>query len=338
MQYKKSLIYIYHIYVLLKCILTKGIFIRKSTIFACAILLSSLSASSQDTPLSQFYSNLVVLNPAFTGTTQSNRINTFYRNQWIATDAGFHSFGVAYDKSFSKYNSGLGIVFTNEINGLYVTPTIDVAYSYIIQFAPRFFISMGIQGGATQKYLSVNNLIFDSDEIINNGFSKVIPDFSSGFIVFYNNSYSGFSIDHIAQPYQGVSKSINERLNRKYTAFFGYMYYHQARLLSQQRVFSPNVLIQVQGYQHNINWGFSFQYDKLIGGVWARHNLQLNIDAIIFSAGIKTQTYKFTYSYDMNVGKRTVIPLGAHELSFTTMFDLASKKRYKSIKCPTFLQ
>ena len=89
-------------------------------------------------------------------------------------------------------------------------------------------------------------------------------------------------------------------------------------------------MIQIQGFQQNINWGFSFQYDKLIGGVWIRHNLMANFDAMILSAGYKTQEYKFAYSYDINLGKKTLIPLGAHEISFTMLFGKSKKKKYKS--------
>lgn len=306
------------------------------------IIITALSlntAIAQDAPMSQFYSNLVVLNPAFTGTAQSDRVNLFYRNQWLRTNAGFHSFGASYDKSFSDYNSGVGIVLTNEINGAYISPTFDVIYSYMIEATPQLFISMGLQAGIAQKYLRVSDLIFENEgETIQAGFNKIIPDFSAGIIAFYKNTYSGFSVDHISQPYQGLSKSANEQLNRKYTFFAGYLFYYNTRLLKQQRILSPNVLVQIQGYQQNINWGFSFQYDNLIGGLWVRHNLHLDFDAIIFSAGYKTQNYKFAYSYDMNIGKMTNIPLGAHEISFTTLFETHKKKTYKAIKCPTFLR
>lgn len=316
----------------------KTICLFKNSLFLL-LLIISISSFSQDAPVSQFYSNLVVLNPGFTGTTESDRVNLFYRNQWLRTDAGFNSFGFSYDKSFSKYNSGLGIVFTNEINGLYIAPTIDLVYSYMVEISPQFFVSMGLQGGIAQKYLLSSNLIFDDNsESITGGFSKIIPDFSSGIVTFYKNIYSGFSVDHIAQPFQGVSKSSNAKINRKYTGFAGYLYYFQTRLLSQERVLSPNLLVQIQGQQHNINWGVSFQYDNIIGGLWIRHNLHPDFDAVIFSAGIKTKSYRFTYSYDMNIGKTTTIPLGAHEISFTTIFETVKKKKYKMIKSPTFLQ
>jgi hypothetical protein len=96
--------------------------------------------------------------------------------------------------------------------------------------------------------------------------------------------------------------------------------------------------VQIQGYQQNINWGISFQYDSFIGGLWLRHNLHPNFDALIFSLGFKTKSYKFAYSYDMNLGKKSLTPLGAHEISISTLFETQKKKKYKTIKCPTFLK
>jgi type IX secretion system PorP/SprF family membrane protein len=312
---------------------------------AVLVIFFSTVLVAQDAPMSQYYSNLVVLNPAFVGNSELDRLNLFYRNQWMRSDAGFQSFGVAYDKSISEYNSGIGVVLCNEMNGAFIEPSIDLIYSYWVEAAPNLYISMALQVGIVQKYLNTSDLIFEdaladgsTDEDLKSGYSKTFPDFSTGLVTFYKNIYSGISIDHIAQPYQGTSKTSNERLNRKYTGFMGYMYYYDTRLKEQQRILSPNILVQIQGYQQNINWGISFQYDSFIGGLWLRHNLHPNFDALIFSLGFKTKSYKFAYSYDMNLGKKSLIPLGAHEISISTLFETQKKKKYKTIKCPTFLK
>jgi len=316
----------------------KFIFFHK-LIFILVILFLRLISFGQDFPMSQFYSNLVILNPAFAGTTGEDRVNMFYRNQWLTTSAGYHAFGVAYDRSFTDINSGAAVILTNEINGAYITPTIDLAYSYMIMAAPHLYLSMSVQAGVTQKFLSVSGLQFQHPgENITNGFSKIIPDFTFGVVGFYrDNLYFGTSIDHITVPYQGITRSANEMIQRKFTAFFGFLYYYRTHLISEQRVLSPNIIVQIQGLQYNINWGASFQYNSLVGGIWIRHNFKPDFDAVILSAGIKTKDYKFAYSYDVNIGKRTTIPLGAHEISFTMRFKSYKKKKYKTFKCPKFL-
>jgi type IX secretion system PorP/SprF family membrane protein len=301
------------------------------------MIIFPFSVFSQDVPYSQYYSNLVVLNPAFVGTVPSDRINMFYRNQWLRTGAGFHSVGVAYDKNISEYNSGVGLIVKNEISGMQILTVIDLAYSYRIKISSDLSISMGVEGGIIQKYMNTSDLIFENSEFVGSGFSKIVPDFSFGAVSFYKNIYSGISVSHIAEPYQGRGNSVNEKLNRRYVLFLGYTYYIPTGLLSEERVLSPNILFQTQGLQYNINWGFSFQYNRVLGGLWIRHNLKPDFDAMIFSLGFKTKNYKFAYSYDMNIGKKTMVMLGAHEVSFTTIFETKKKKKYKMIKCPNFL-
>ncbi len=158
-----------------------------------------------------------------------------------------------------------------------------------------------------------------------------------GISAFYNNYYGGISADHLLVPYQGVKRLEDQRINRKYTFFVGYLYDLDGRLIKAKRILSPNILVQIQGAQQNINWGSSFQYNWLIGGLWIRHNLYMNFDSAILMAGFKTQDMRFAYSYDMNLGKKTFNPLGSHEVSFTMLFEYHKKKSYKVVKCPSFL-
>jgi type IX secretion system PorP/SprF family membrane protein len=82
-----------------------------------------LSLKAQDVPYSQYYSNLVYLNPAFAGTRTESRVNMFYRNQWPRSNAGFQSFGIAYDMPIQNSNSGFGVMLTNDMAGGFVEPS-----------------------------------------------------------------------------------------------------------------------------------------------------------------------------------------------------------------------
>jgi type IX secretion system PorP/SprF family membrane protein len=295
-----------------------------------------LSLKAQDVPYSQYYSNLVYLNPAFAGTRAENRVNLFYRNQWPKSNAGFQSFGIAYDMPIQNSNSGIGVMVTNDIAGGFVEPSFDIIYSHHVKFIKKMDLSLALQAGIVQKYIMP--LDFGTTEPgYSAGFSKIYPDFALGVSTFYKSVYTGLSVDHLVRPYQGINKSDEERLNRKYTFFIGYIFHLNERLISEERIVSPNLLIQIQGLQQNICLGSSFQYDNLLGGLWMRNNFSFNPDALIFMLGYKTKSMRFTYSNDMNLGKKTTMPLGAHEVSFTLLFKTKSKKKFNAIKCPTFL-
>jgi hypothetical protein len=79
-------------------------------------------------------------------------------------------------------------------------------------------------------------------------------------------------------------------------------------------------------------------FNKLpfIGGIWYRQNID-NHDAVILLVGLEQEKFKFGYSYDLTVSRLTIVSGGAHEVSFTLMFDCRPKKRrLRAISCPSF--
>jgi len=293
---------------------------------------------SQDLPVSQFHSNLGLLNPAFAGTTGGARANFFFRDQWPQSDAGSKQFGIVYDRSFSQYHSGLGIIFLNELSGLYLKPSVHLIYSYQIELGNEFFISMALEGGMVQKYFSTSDLnLKDKSEVIPSGLSRIYPDFGTGVVGFYRQLFGGVAVNHLSEPYQGDVKTADTRINRKYTFHLGYLYEMEGRLLNQERIISPNILVQLQGTQQNITWNLNGQYDGFLAGIGIRHNFKAQIDALIFFGGIKTKQMRITYSYDMNIGKIVTYSTGAHEISITVLWDTKTKKKHNVIKCPSFL-
>lgn len=305
------------------------------------VVLSTMAkvCRSQDAPMSQYYYNLCFLNPAFCGTTGKARMNTYYRNQWPATRAGFRTFGVSYDMTLPNSNSGFGVLVSSEQYAALLIPSVDLVYSNMVKINRDFTVSMAIQAGMVQKYYDVASLNFESDgESLSKGLNRLYPDFAFGVNAFYNNIYGGIAVDHIAQPNQGGHKLVGDKLPRKFVVHIGYIKEKETEYIKQRRVISPNFLFQLQGAQKSMNWGVNCQLNYLIGGVWLRHNLNPDFDALIFSMGFKTQSLRFAYSYDMNIGKKTTMPLGAHEVSLTKTFEINVKKKYKALKCPSFLE
>ena len=178
-----------------------------------------------------------------------------------------------------------------------------------------------MQAGVVQRYRNGGEYNFEEYEYIPLGSLNTYPDFAIGTVFFYRYLYGGVSVDHIFNP----KHSEVFCLNRKYTAHIGFLKEFDARLIKQQRILSPNLVIQISGVQSLVNWGANFQYNKILGGVWLRHNLNPDFDAVIFSLGFKTNNYKITYSYDMSIGKREFLPMASHELSYTVVWNKKNK-------------
>lgn len=301
--------------------------------------LFNLTVLGQDMPVSQYYNNLLITNPAYAGTAQKVRFSGLYRQQWLKVPGAFENYSISFDRPLPKINSGLGIIARNNVSGAVSEPAIEIVYSYQVKANKYLSLSMALQGGIVQKYFRQSEIDFEDDsEIIPSGLNKVYPDFGAGIVAFYKtNLYGGVSIHHLNRPQTGTSGEAS-KLNMKYTGQFGYVIKMDKRLIKQTRILVPNILVQMHGNQQNITWGAVYQYDYLLGGLMMRHNIFTNIDVLIFSAGFKTQTLRFAYSYDMNVGKKATMPLGSHEVALTILFEMKTKKKYKAIGCPSFLE
>ena len=68
----------------------------------------------QDPGFSQFYSNPLYLNPAFTGTTELPRTTLNYRNQWPQKGATYTTYSLSFDRLSKKLNTGFGFLVLHD--------------------------------------------------------------------------------------------------------------------------------------------------------------------------------------------------------------------------------
>lgn len=317
----------------------------KNIYFIFLLLTLSLFAKSQDATLSQPYHNLFFTNPAFAGTSNGYRINSFYRQQWVLLNSPFSQYGITYDQNISKYNSGVGISISNLVSGAIKEPSVNLAYSYRFKIKRNFIISLGIQGGFTQKYINLSNLLFP-DQIENNtptseniaeGFNKMYADFGFGTVFFYKNFYGGLAAQHLNMPYTSSKNNAKSQLSIKISGQMAYAIKLKKRVRRQTHLLTPTLIFQLQDLQYYWTYGASMQYNYLIMGLFLRNDLS-NLDALILSLGFEKKQIRFVYSYDMNIGKKATHMLGSHEVSITYLFNVKQKKKWKAVSCPTFLK
>ena len=73
-------------------------------------LLFSGKCFAQDPMFTQFYSNPIYLNPAFSGSNKCPRIVSNYRNQWPGFSGDFITTSVSYDQYIDAIKGGLGVM------------------------------------------------------------------------------------------------------------------------------------------------------------------------------------------------------------------------------------
>ncbi len=313
--------------------------IKEIALFIILICFLTLSDQAQDAPSSQWYSNLVQLNPSHAGSASRPRVNLFYRNQWPSNFAGFTSYGFSFDTEIKKYHVGLGTIVTNNNTAAFQKPTFHLIYAYHIKTNYGVHINFGLKTGIIQEFLNASNITLEKNsEIISSGPSKLRFDFGGGISIYSKNIFGGLAIDHINKPAQGNILTGEIRLNRKVTLDLGYIIDLQTRLIQQDYWVMPSVIFQQQGAQQNLQLGVLSQVNHLLSGVWVRKNLYLDAPAIIFLVGYRTFNTRFAYSCDINSNLKMLRGNAAHEVSITRLFAVRNKKVQKTIGCPSFLQ
>jgi type IX secretion system PorP/SprF family membrane protein len=302
------------------------------------LLVFSFQSRSQDAPISQWYSNQVMSNPAMAGSTGDTRLNLFYRNQWPGNDARFQFYGVAFDQAISKYSLGWGVIATNEKTAFFNKPSIHILYSYKIKTNKGSTINFGFKTGIYQEFLSAGELQFEDEETISSSSSGIKFDFGAGVSIIGKNTFGGITVDHLNRSYQGISGNTGRRTNVKYSANLAYLFYLPNRLIKQQYIIMPNLTIQMQGQQQNVQFGVLSQINYLISGIWIRQNIHFDAPAIIFLAGIKTLDTRIAYSFDIYSSKKKFYGSGTHEISITKIIKVKEKIKREKLSCPTFLQ
>lgn len=290
----------------------------------------------QDPEFSQFYANPLYMNPAFTGTSEYQRVVTNYRNQWPNHGNTFTTYNVTYDTYIKSMKGGLGfqLLYDRELNGVINSVNSSLFYSYHVRAGDEFFFSGAVQAGFIYKEFNTSSLIFPGMIDQGNGDiigqyplpvedgNKLIPDLSFGIAGQDKNTYFGLSVHHLTQPNLSILEGDQlGKLPMKITFHIGSMIhkFHQM-LLSREFTLSPNLIYQQQGDFKQLDLGVYMIEKSITFGAWYRNNLSIRPDAAIAMIGYTEPKFRFGYSYDYSLSNLGAYSHGSHELSVTFFF------------------
>ena len=314
-------------------------------IIVLLLILWSTAAVGQDISFSQFYTNPLNLNPAFSGSVGVPRIAMQYRNQWSGFNNAFTTYSAAYDMPVKKLQGGIGLNFLNDAQGdnLINSMQINLSYAVYIQISENYKLHGGLQVGFNQNSLNTNELIF-SDNLDPNygdhGTSQELTnltdpnynfiDFSTGFLIYSKRIFYGVAVHHLTEPQQSFYNGQEDvtKLPQKYTGHFGarlpvYLYGHNRKKFD----ISPQLIVQSQGSFRQINYGLFATKYGLTAGTWFRQNFGLRYDAVIFLFGFMKERWHFMYSYDFTVSGLRGGSGGTSEISLSFFLKKIDRKQ-----------
>ena len=321
------------------------------------------TTSAQDYQFSQFYANILYLNPAFAGSAHKNRIILHQRLQWPALDARYTTSVASYDRYFARANSGIGVIATRDVQGGSNISSTDISiqYAYELSISSKYTFRAGLQAGYVSRNINYSVLTFP-DQYTVDGYTnsntqepfgaqkKNYLDLSSGGIFYSEKFWVSLAYAHMNTPNQSFYGD-NSPLPVKFSFTGGYRFSLNRKMnaneLSDRKksFLIPTFHYKTQGKSDQLDLGVYALLGDIMLGTWYRgipiknYSNIVNNESMVVLIGYKYKNLSLGYSYDFTVSKLTTAKTGgAHEFNLTYLFGdpKTKKKPLRRIPCPDF--
>lgn len=338
---------------------------KRILILICLIIVLIYNKSqAQDPQFSQYYAAPLFLNPALAGINQIGRVGINYRNQWPAIRANFETISFYVDNNFDEKNSSIGIIITNDKEGLagLQSTEIGLQYAYQALLNYKWVFRPAIQVSYTNRNIDFTRLTFgdqfDSNglinpvslENINSDLKTTYFDIGLGGIFYSNNIWLGVAIHHIREPNQSFLNG-DSPLPRKISIHGGYKFPLKSGLnigknsRGAERSISPTFNYRSQGGFDQLDLGLYLTLNPIILGLWYRGipvkdtpSNKSKSESLIFMFGVRKNRLTIGYSFDYTLSNLGISSGGAHEASAVYTFRWGGKRKpsrnVRELKCP----
>ena len=296
---------------------------------ALALTAGTLSMQAQDMHFSQFNGAPMILNPALTGNFSGMyRVTGIFRNQWSSVTTPYVTFGASIDGPLKKdvaiadyLSAGLSVYNDRSGDGNLANLTAlgSLAYHKFLGEDEKMSLSVGLQGGYTQKSIDLSRLYWQ-DEFYNGGFQPGTTGEQLNPKVKYFTANAGLSFGHrisdnfswqlgvaghnLNQPNESLLKKQNNEvgLGMRINAQVGAIIKGGERLN-----ILPAFMYQTQTSATEMIAGTEFLYivgdpdiqsvatGVFVGG-WYRFG-----DAALITGGIEFKGFRVGFAYDYNM-------------------------------------
>ena len=302
-----------------------------SIIFACILVLCSITTKAQKIPLfTQYFTNPYIYNPAYAGLEGRSTFTLTHRQQWVGINDAPVTSNFVYHTSL-KGGVNFGVNITQDEAGIFKTTTGLLTFGYTVGLGWNHFISFGISGGGAFNSIDFNgvdvsdpaltNVLDNSNSLEGNaGLAYHIGNLNVGLALprlFNTSTYSTEAFDK--GEFDALSNYI---ITANYMIHFG----------MGSHVFQPYVLYRsYQGYDTQFEAGAIVQFKNLF---WIGGNYRENY-GYSGLVGLKAKSnLAIGYAYEIPANKVSGINASTHEIQISISMG---KKNKRSTKHATFL-
>ena len=273
----------------------------------------------------QYFSNELIINPAFAGVHEALSITAVHRSQWTGLEGAPSTQTLSAHSLFKNKHIGLGGSIINDRVGIHQNLTINTNYAYHLQVKADAYLSMGLQVGINHKqsdFGSLSGQTQNPNDPSISSFRETTTSLEVGTGLYYRDSrlHVGLSAPKLFSNKSKLSDSITIDLNKPH-----YFLYSRYRVpLNHNVKIQPGLLVK---YLPGVPVSFDFHLaaifnDVLLTGVSYRSFESLDL---VLQAKLTPQL-KAGYNFDYPLGKVGELSRSSHEVMLNYIFKYSKFK------------
>jgi len=274
-------------------------------------LFLAVASAQQDPMYSMYMFDKMLINPAYTGSSNWFIGSVKYRNQFSGLNGNPNTQTFNIHSPIQKKHIGVGLKVVNDKIAIFSTMNVGVDLSYHLNFAGGK-LSAGIEAGIYNRKIDYQKLVLATrgdNAIPTTAQSSLVPDAAWGLYYLKKQWYVGLSQYHLLKTKFKDNEPVasNSRLYNHYYLIAGNVF-----MINKYWTCEPSMLLKIQPnsktqldvnamvyYQDRVGAGLQYRTGDAVVGV-VRVNILENL--------------RLSYSYDYTLSKLSNYSKGAHEI------------------------
>jgi type IX secretion system PorP/SprF family membrane protein len=292
-----------------------------------AFFCGATAMAQQDPLYSQYINNLLLINPAYSGSTTDLNMSAMYRKQWVGFDGSPSTFNANGHIALSNNRMGAGLIVLQDKIGSDKTSEITFTYGYHLPLNNKITLSFGLQGGAINYYSDYSDLKINPADSKFSNQSVWKPNLGTGLILKSEKFLLSLSVPKLLKANSTVEQLSTSLYNQHAYIMGAYVFQ-----LSYRIKVKPWILARmVNGAPASFDYGASLKVDDSYSlglftrnfdtyGTFAQINLGDNLRfAYVFELPTKNSVGTQFTTHELTLGVRLSV-LGFHDLNVIKNF------------------
>ena len=253
--------------------------------------------AQQDALFSQYMFNMMLVNPAYTGSRDVLSVSALYRKQWANVPGSPETMTFSADSPIKNEKMGIGISVFNDKIGVIMNTGFYANYSYRIRLTNNSTLAMGVSVGLSNYKAELGSVQVSNqanatpDMAFSSNPNKILPNVGLGGYYSNDKFYIGLSLPHVLNNKIQNDGGLSARQYRHSFLMSGYVF-----RLNESFKIKPSILVKhVAGSPVQLDLNANvWLYDKFALGFSYR---SLAAPVIIAEVQISDQ-FRFGYAFD----------------------------------------